>query len=199
MAAKEYHVSMCHCVACVWVEIDKQLCKEVLRFLHSIDDSGTALRAAIKDVQLLPHPESETEPGVEVDAPAETAAAPTAAAHGANDNTAARAPIVPPQHIDLSHTPRPDGHPTSLPPSDTARLASPNAPLTPVSPALSSASSNPAHRLEQLRSDSAGRISSPFQLSTPRFWTSPPSPRTVDVFPDQPAVPTPPEVGESLG
>lgn len=103
-------------------------------------------------------------------------------------------PAVSSQSIDLSQTPQLPHRPTSLPPPDLHRLASPHTPLTPVSPPLSSASSNPAHRLEQLRTDSTGRISSPFQLSSPRFWTTPPSPRTVEVFSDQPTVPTPPAV-----
>lgn len=34
---------------------ETQLCKELLRFLHSIDETGTALRSAIAEVGILPH------------------------------------------------------------------------------------------------------------------------------------------------
>lgn len=33
---------------------DWQLCRELLRFLHSIDDSGLALYEALQQVDLLP-------------------------------------------------------------------------------------------------------------------------------------------------
>ena len=40
-----------------------QLCKEVLRFLHSIDETGAALQQAVTDVGILPaNSEGETEP-----------------------------------------------------------------------------------------------------------------------------------------
>ena len=48
-AANEHHVSGSTEVS------DKQLCKELLRFLHSIDDSGDALRAAL-DIVGVPNP-----------------------------------------------------------------------------------------------------------------------------------------------
>ena len=35
-------------------EQDWQLCRELLRFLHSIDDSGVALCEALRQVHLLP-------------------------------------------------------------------------------------------------------------------------------------------------
>lgn len=35
-------------------EKDWQLCRELLRFLHSIDDTGQALRNALSQVDLLP-------------------------------------------------------------------------------------------------------------------------------------------------
>lgn len=160
--------------------------------MHSIDDSGTALRAAIKDVQLLQDPNTMDETPAEVSSQGESnaqALAPDKSSIAPTCETTVDAAVAAPQYIDLSQTPQ-VRHATSLG-REQNRLASPRTPLTPVSPPLSSASSNPAHRLEQLRSDSAGRISSPFQLSSPRFWTTPPSPRTVEVFPDQPTVPTP--------
>lgn len=54
-----------------------------------------------------------------------------------------------------------------------------------------------AARVQIIRTESGGgRISSPFELSSPRMWTSPPSPMTVDTVPDQPTLPTPPAVPE---
>lgn len=32
---------------------DWQLCREILRFLHSIDESGNALRAALSEAELV--------------------------------------------------------------------------------------------------------------------------------------------------
>ncbi|KAL7285751.1 hypothetical protein ACG7TL_000860 [Trametes sanguinea] len=38
---------------------DWQLCREILRFLHSIDDTGAALQAALVETQIVPNADSE--------------------------------------------------------------------------------------------------------------------------------------------
>ena len=39
---------------------DWQLCRELLRFLHSIDESGAALRNALQETDLLSLPSDDT-------------------------------------------------------------------------------------------------------------------------------------------
>ena len=38
---------------------DWQLCREILRFLHSIDDTGAALQSALVETQIIPSADSE--------------------------------------------------------------------------------------------------------------------------------------------
>lgn len=152
MAAKEYRVSTSRS-KCEALVADGQLCKEVLRFLHSIDESGTALKAAIEDVDILPEP--------------------------ANNPITDASPVP-----DALPLPSPPDH--SLPPISPSYLLPADTPSS-----VSSNSSHPGNRIVHLRTESGGRAPSLFQLSSPRFWTTPPSPRTVDVMPDQPTVPTP--------
>ncbi len=38
---------------------DWQLCREILRFLHSIDDTGAALQSALVETQIIPSKDSE--------------------------------------------------------------------------------------------------------------------------------------------
>ena len=39
---------------CAVAAEDWQLCREILRFLHSIDDSGAALQTALVETQIVP-------------------------------------------------------------------------------------------------------------------------------------------------
>lgn len=38
---------------------DWQLCREILRFLHSIDDTGAALQSALVETQIVPSADSQ--------------------------------------------------------------------------------------------------------------------------------------------
>lgn len=38
---------------------DWQLCREILRFLHSIDDTGAALQTALVETQIVPSADSQ--------------------------------------------------------------------------------------------------------------------------------------------
>ncbi|KAK4690054.1 RAB6A-GEF complex partner protein 1, partial [Tremellales sp. Uapishka_1] len=97
------------------------LCKELLRFLHSIDESGKALQIAIEEIGILPPPP----PAV------------------ATIMVTEAEPASPPSMLSAP----------SLRPPDT--------------------------------------ITSPFQLTSPRLWESPPSPRTVNGSQMEDGVPVP--------
>ena len=42
---------------------DWQLCREILRFLHSIDDTGAALQGALVETQIVPEAALHISPG----------------------------------------------------------------------------------------------------------------------------------------
>ncbi|ORY32121.1 RIC1-domain-containing protein [Naematelia encephala] len=113
--AKEYH-----------------LCKELLRFLHSIDETGSALRHAIDEVGIVPD------------------------------------------------SPMPPSPPTPPPPTP------PPPPAAAAPPLLTFRSDTPPTVARVLKSD---RVNSPFELSLPRLFTSPPSPRTVETMPQPLEIP----------
>lgn len=167
-----------------------QLCKEVLRFLQSIDDTGNALRTAIADVGLLPDLPANTD--ASTDAP--NAPMPAHKIEQTSNNgslqSSADTTVRPalPQHLSSTGSALSSSSKISDLSRLTPDLPTPSSSATPTSPYYQP-------RLEHLRSDSDGPISSPFQLSSPRSWMSPPSPRTVDgvdQVPDQPTVSTPP-------
>jgi hypothetical protein len=129
MAAKEFH-----------------LCKELLRFLHSIDESGAALRTAIKDLGIIQPPVPPN-------------SNPTLSANSDQPDQPALAgvPIV-------SESEAPATDPTSR----AGEVATATESVT-------------ADSVEHLTvNGGSGRATSQFQLSSPRIFTSPPSPRTVD-------------------
>lgn len=132
--AKEYHLS-----------------KELLRFLHSIDESGAALRQAIADVGIVQGEGQQSAPTFEISQP----------------------PRDPSQRGEVPGTAAP---PSQASYSETSLGATPN--LSSRSSQVSSPDPNIA-RLVQIRN--VERVSSPFQLSSPRLYESPPSPKTVMV------------------
>lgn len=136
--AKEYHLS-----------------KELLRFLHSIDETGAALQQAITEVGIVPDEVDKSAPAIKI-----------------SESKEGLGPAEPaPPHV--------------MPTPDPDRLA----------------------RHVHIRNTE--RVSSPFQLSSPRLYESPPSPRTVIIpgqtptagtagrIPDAPIVPDHEEEGSS--
>jgi hypothetical protein len=139
MAAKEFH-----------------LCKELLRFLHSIDESGAALRTAIKDLGIIQPPVEDTQHRILPEPPNSN---PTLSANSDQPDQPALAgvPIV-------SESEAPATDPTSR----AGEVATATESVT-------------ADSVEHLTvNGGSGRATSQFQLSSPRIFTSPPSPRTVD-------------------
>ncbi|KAK1921027.1 RIC1-domain-containing protein [Papiliotrema laurentii] len=164
---------------------EDKLCKEVLRFLQSIDDSGEAFRAALEDVGLSPS-EAILSDDPEASEPSLVRHTPQPVA-----NTSLTA---------ASNTELPSSSLTSGP---TSSAVSPTPPRTSSHTPLSLPSdfradqrtpSPGSAQVEAIRNGQEGRVTSPFQLSSPRSWTSPPSPLTVETMPDQPTLPTPPAV-----
>lgn len=140
MAAKEFH-----------------LCKELLRFLHSIDESGAALRTAIEDLGIVQPPVEDAQLRVLPEPPNAT---PTASAS--------------------SDQPALAGVPTVLE-SEAPSAADPTSRVGEVATATASASVTADSAVEHLTvNGGGGQATSQFQLSSPRVFTSPPSPRTVD-------------------
>jgi hypothetical protein len=136
MAAKEFH-----------------LCKELLRFLHSIDESGAALRTAIEDLGIAqpPRPTEDTQLGVLPEPPT------TISSADPGQPALADSPTV----------------------SESEALSA--AALTSRAGEVATASVTTNSAVEHLTiNGGAGRATSQFQLSSPRVFTSPPSPRTVD-------------------
>lgn len=171
-----------------------QLCKELLRFMRSIDDTGSTLRDAVAQLGLA-----------EADASAVSAAAsamdsasvplPQAAAFRASGLANVPTPIS------VEATPVPaaipvDPHTTLERPtlkhmssglSSAASLSS-----VAMAPSVSSTSSlgTPG------RNPRSDRVTSPFHLESPRMILSPPSPKTVapgyeGKVPDPPTIETP--------
>ncbi|WVF67677.1 hypothetical protein IAT40_002436 [Kwoniella sp. CBS 6097] len=144
------------------------LCKELLRFLHSIDESGTALRAAIEKVGIIETSMHSPLVGVERNHHSHTSA----------DLVDQTGSVASPEHISQmsTETPRIEFSPSAPSPSDEAP-------------------SNGGENLEPGSMNGKGnghadgqegeRIHSPFQLQTERMYQTPPSPRTIDRFEDQ--------------
>jgi hypothetical protein len=135
MEAKEYHLS-----------------KELLRFLHSIDESGAALQQATAELGIVKGEAQQSAPTIEISQPAR------------DPYQGGEAPGIP-------------AVPSQAPPhGETSLGATPT--LSSTSSQLSSPDPNIA-RVVQIRN--IERVSSPFQLSSPRLYESPPSPKTVMV------------------
>ncbi|KAL7422502.1 WD40 repeat protein [Cryptotrichosporon argae] len=146
-----------------------QLCKELLRFLRSIDETGVALRTALDEIGILD--------------PAPTSPEPVVMPAGASIAGAPAATLEQP-------TPRPDVPSPAPAPAASAPMAAAPAPApAPGSPRTPQAAPTPpdpspsGSRVHILRTESGERATSPFQLSSPRMYSSPPSPRTVDMQP----------------
>ena len=137
---------------------DGKLCKELLRFLHSIDESGTSLRQAIS----------------EMDNPAEVDEASAKVESASNPDQANTMTTTSTRVLALSNDFIPS-NPIGPAPSESPRRSHqihfrhPSAP----SPSTSN-SSSPVVNREQA-------ITSPFQLTSPRqaMYMTPPSPMTV--------------------
>lgn len=146
--AKEFHLS-----------------KELLRFLHSIDESGSALRQAIAEVGIVPEADlSDLAPKIEISRPQA-------------------------DHDEPASSPANRGNPVII--SPVAVLAAP--PKSHMS-AVTSPHPNLARQVQIRNTD---RVSSPFQLDSPRLYESPPSPRTV-LVPSQGGSPLVEERGSRL-
>ncbi|WVR09306.1 hypothetical protein IAU60_006371 [Kwoniella sp. DSM 27419] len=138
-------------------EKEFHLCKELLRFLRSIDESGAALRAAVLETgiidpnaepsPLVPATEIMGDPGDSVVQPESEAASPS---------------MSPPAIQVMESTPTDE---------------TPPEPVPAIGP-------GPFVRLRQ-DGNANGRIYSPFQLHADRLYRTPPSPRTIDRFEDQ--------------
>lgn len=155
---------------------DTQLCRDVLRFLQSIDETGAAVQAAIEDTGIsLPEFEAKS-----------------------NSTSTTSPKGNEPEHMSAPFPTRPPH--LAAPASDSlisgrssphSHHSSPHGILTMIDGRTPSPASS---RIQAIRTESGGRVTSPFELSSPRMWTSPPSPMTVDTVPDQPTLPTPPAV-----
>jgi hypothetical protein len=141
---------------------DGKLCKELLRFLHSIDESGTSLRQAISEMDNptdLDEPPAKLDSAPNFDQIGNTTASTTRVLALSND-------FIPSNPIG----PAPSESPRK---SHQIHFRHPSAP----SPSTSTSSSPVVNR------DQA--ITSPFQLTSPRqaMYMTPPSPMTV--YPNQ--------------
>ena len=138
---------------------DGKLCKELLRFLHSIDESGTSLRQAIS----------------EMDDPAELDEPPNKVEPVSNHDQANTMTTTSTRVLALSNDFIPS-NPIGPAPSESPRRSHqihfrhPSAP----SPSTSSTATSPVVNRDQA-------ITSPFQLTSPRqaMYMTPPSPMTV--------------------
>jgi hypothetical protein len=140
---------------------DGKLCKELLRFLHSIDESGTSLRQAISEMDNptdLDEPPAKLESASNFDPPANTSSTRVLAL--SND-------FIPSNPIG----PAPSESPRR---SHQIHFRHPSAP----SPSTSSTTTSPVVNRDQA-------ITSPFELTSPRqaMYMTPPSPMTV--YPNQ--------------
>lgn len=149
------------------------MAKEVLRFLRSIDESGSALRQAMTEVGIAVTSAKDMVPSIEITEPVQT--------------------ILITDHAATNLSVNPEANVTSDFPLAPAQVDKPH-----------DSDSNLA-RSVQIRN--VERVNSPFQLSSPRIYESPPSPKTVMVgqgkaadegkIPDVPQVPD--ETGDSGG
>jgi hypothetical protein len=152
------------------VSADGKLCKELLRFLHSIDESGTSLRQAISEMDNpsdLDESRAKVEPASNFDHTTTTTTAPSTRVLALSNDFTPSNPIGPapresPRRSHQSHF----RHPSAPSPSTS----------TTTSPATNKVSSPSMNQ---------DRITSPFQLTSPRqaIYMTPPSPMTV--YPNQ--------------
>jgi len=188
MKAKEYRVSL-------GIEhkfgrtTDWQLCKELLRFLRSIDESGEALRQAISEID---KDDTITVAAVESEGTIDTISAidstpratrPTDSSIASTDSRAA---------FPMTNTPT--AAEIGPPPTESPRRSHQSHFRHPSAPSPSTKASS------QLSVSTPGTINSPFDLTSPRAFMTPPSPRTVVVpeglvVPDVPAIPEEEEEG----
>lgn len=170
-----------------------QLCKELLRFLHSIDETGVALRQAISEVHILDPEAIDLEPDVDAlvagtveqqqttlalaPPPATTVTATTSLPLGTTADEIGAPPQESPRKSHQSHFRHPSAPPITAPSSSQLTPGAGTGSRTLASPAV---------------------ITSPFQLTSPRPYLTPPSPRTVRM-PDQGYIPDAPAVPEEEG
>ncbi|OCF41006.1 hypothetical protein I317_05206 [Kwoniella heveanensis CBS 569] len=152
------------------------LCKELLRFLHSIDESGTALRAAIDTVGIIDSPVSSPQPQV-------GAVESHRSADGADQtDLLGRISSTDDAAQTSSQTPRIEFSPSASSPTDQGQLSEPShlAPRT-------GQGKGTAHGIGNGNGNGKEdeRIHSPFQLQAERMYQTPPSPRTIERFEDQ--------------
>ncbi|WWC63641.1 uncharacterized protein I303_106246 [Kwoniella dejecticola CBS 10117] len=145
------------------------LCKELLRFLHSIDESGKSLVSAIEQVGILDNGS-------------------TTMTANTNNLSTDRTDSGRPDIIDL----------TQAEATDEASKATQNTPQIVLSPEVSSPAQvvtpSPSSSMSPSQSRSSERVNSPFQLSQDRMYKTPPSPRTMERFEGEP----PAEIGQDI-
>ncbi|KAK8854501.1 hypothetical protein IAR55_003240 [Kwoniella newhampshirensis] len=164
------------------------LCKELLRFLHSIDENGTALRAAVEQVGIL---QSDLAGSVTGHDP-EYMTADDNLEHIGQGMIAPHTPSITLSPSEpKEETSALVATSTGSPPSPDVHSSTP--PLTtdlPPTPSDASATSNPD--ISDKREKETGRghrkVDSQFDLVVDRLYQTPPSPRTVDRFEDHPSI-----------